>query len=156
MDETEVLPVVAVESLASRCRFYREVCGLPARVRPDVERIVFTSGSVGAVTMPAELAAPVKAYMLSRHSRIGPVISHPRSKRWTFLVRPDIPDEVQLFAELFRRNASVARWGAEVVLPSPYDRHMTYRVWVNSPRDGFRPSGMAVVEAMRSCPSLLP
>ncbi|WP_433526147.1 DNA-directed RNA polymerase subunit beta [Nocardia pseudovaccinii] len=101
--------------------------------------------------MPSALGQMVKAHMQTRHCALGPIISHPRSQRWTFIVRPDLPDEVPLFSELFRLNVTVARFGAQIALPSPADRHGGLRVWIEPPRDTFRPSGVAVVEAIRAC-----
>ncbi|RBO92406.1 hypothetical protein DFR74_10349 [Nocardia puris] len=46
-----------------------------------------------------------------QNENLGPILHHPRSDRWSFLVRPDIPDDVGLFAELFRANVSVVREG---------------------------------------------
>ncbi|BDT98377.1 hypothetical protein IFM12276_14060 [Nocardia sputorum] len=135
----------------SRCRFYREICGLPARIDPQLFRIFIPSGSVGGITVPAEIGAAVKGHMRVHGTRPGPVVSHPRSKRWTFLVVPDMPaDDIALFGELFRLNASASRLGAQIALPSPADRH-GFRVWVQPPRDSHRPSAMAVIESIRAC-----
>ncbi len=101
--------------------------------------------------MPHQLGAAVKARMHSLGVRPGPIVSHPRSKRWTFLIVPDVPDEIRLFAELFRLNVSVARFGAQIALPSPGARQAGFRVWVTPPRDTFRPSGMVVIESIRAC-----
>ncbi len=142
---------VSADTLVSRCRFYREVCGLPARVQPQLRQLFIPSGSVGGITTPAELGAAVKSHMQGRGLQIGPIVSHPRSKRWTFLVVPDVPgDDMALFGELFRLNASVSRLGAQIALPSPADRH-GFRVWVRPPRDSYRPSGLAVIESIRAC-----
>ncbi|WP_406280764.1 DNA-directed RNA polymerase subunit beta [Nocardia sp. NBC_00881] len=150
-DVTEDFPVISADTLASRCRFYREVCGLPARVQPELQQLFIPSGSVGAITVPAKLGAAVKGNMQACGVQLGPIVSHPRSKRWTFLIRPDVPDdELALFGELFRLNASVARLGAQIALPSPTDRH-GFRVWVQPPRDSYRPSGLAVIRAIRTC-----
>lgn len=138
----------SADTPASRCRFYRQ-CGLPAAVQPELGRIIVPAGRVGAITMPARLGQEVKALLQLRRSALGPIISHPRSKRWTYLVRPDLPDEVALFAELFRLDVSVARRGAQIARPSPADRSPCFRVWVEPPRDTFRPSGSVVVAAIR-------
>ncbi|MBF6463753.1 DNA-directed RNA polymerase subunit beta [Nocardia beijingensis] len=138
----------AADTPVSRCLFYRR-CGLAAAVQPELGRIVVPAGRVGAITMPARLGQEVKALMQVRRCALGPIISHPRSGRWTYLVRPDLPDEVGLFAELFRSNVSVARYGAQIALPSPADRSPSFRVWVEPPRDTFRPSGSVVVAAIR-------
>lgn len=134
----------------SRCRFYRQ-CGLAAAVQPEDGRIVVRAGRVGAITMPARLGQKVRTLMQDRRSALGPIVSHPRSRRWIYLVRPDLPDEVRLFAELFRLDVSVARGGAQIALPSPADRSASFRVWIEPPRDTFRPSGSVVVAAVRVC-----
>ncbi|WP_330229862.1 DNA-directed RNA polymerase subunit beta [Nocardia sp. NBC_00508] len=147
MSET---PDLVADTPVSRCRFYRQ-CGLAAGVEPEHGRIVVRADRVGAITMPARLGQEVKALMQVRRSGLGPIISHPRSRRWTYLVRPDLPDEVRLFAELFRLDVSIARGGAQIALPSPADRPPCFRVWVEPPRDTFRPSGAIVVAAIRVC-----
>jgi hypothetical protein len=137
-----------LESPMARCRFYRNSCGLPARIEPELGRISFLAGSIGAITLPAQLGAQVKNHMQQSGSPAGPVVSHPRSKRWTFLVRPDVSNDVPLFAEMFRLNVTLVPPGAEIALPSPVD---DVRVWAHAPRDSYRPSGMAVIEAIRAC-----
>ncbi|MBF6225661.1 hypothetical protein IU470_11170 [Nocardia abscessus] len=82
---------------------------------------------------------------------IGEEFSHVRSKRWTFLTRPDLPDDVRLFAELFRLNVSIVPSGGEIALPSPVDADAGYRHWIVAPQDGFRPSGSSIVDTVRSC-----
>uniref|UniRef100_UPI003F49ABD0 DNA-directed RNA polymerase subunit beta n=1 Tax=Nocardia suismassiliense TaxID=2077092 RepID=UPI003F49ABD0 len=156
MENTETLSTRRAAALESRRRFYVVTCGLPARVRPDLARIMFTVGSVGAVTMPAHLGTLVKAHMLEQaHGRVGPIVSHPRSKRWTFLVCPNLPGDIALFAELHRHCVSVVPIGGEVALPSPLDSLIGYREWVCEPRDGFRPAGTEVIDAVRCCVSPL-
>ncbi|WP_067471428.1 DNA-directed RNA polymerase subunit beta [Nocardia amamiensis] len=152
MDDTRILPMVQADTPTTRCRFYRQSCGLPAIVQPELGgRIVVLAGSVGAITMPARLGGAVKSHMQSQGVRLGPIVSHPRSKRWTYIVVPDVPDEVRLFAELFRLDAYVTRTGAQIALPSPVGRSAGFRVWVMPPRNEFRPSGIAVVESIREC-----
>ncbi|WP_330232354.1 DNA-directed RNA polymerase subunit beta [Nocardia sp. NBC_00508] len=151
LDDTRVLPPVPADTPLTRCRFYRETCGLPARVLPEIGSIIVPAGRVGAITMPHQLGAAVKTRMHNQRVQPGPIVSHPRSKRWTFLIVPDVPDENRLFAELFRLNVSVSRFGAHIALPSPGARQAGFRVWVSPPRDDFRPSGMAVIESIRAC-----
>lgn len=155
MANSDLLPDRRAAVLELRCKFYIVTCGLPARVRPEFARIEFTVGSAGAITMPAQLGALVKAHILTeRNGHIGPIVSHPRSKRWTFLVCPDIPGDIALFAELFRHNVSVVPIGGEVALPSPqFDSMLGYREWVHEPSDGHRPTGTDVVGAIRCCVS---
>ncbi|WP_454197436.1 DNA-directed RNA polymerase subunit beta [Nocardia sp. Marseille-Q1738] len=151
LDDTRVLPSVQADTPLTRCRFYRETCGLPARVQPELGSIIVPAGRVGAITMPAQLGGRVKNHMQAQGTSPGPIVSHPRSKRWTFLIMPDVPDENRLFAELFRLNVSISRFGAQIALPSPGARQAGFRVWVTPPCDDFRPSGMAVVKAIRDC-----
>ncbi|WP_280246279.1 DNA-directed RNA polymerase subunit beta [Nocardia abscessus] len=142
---------MVLESPTARCRFYRNVCGLPARIEPE-GRIFLPCGSVGAITVPAQLGATVKIRMRKLGDPAGPIISHPRSKRWTFLVRPDVPADMPLFTELFRLNATLAPIGAQIGLPSPADGvGAQFRVWAQAPSDSYRPSALAVVGAIRDC-----
>ncbi|NKY30629.1 hypothetical protein NG2371_05536 [Nocardia gamkensis] len=136
----------------SRCAYYRQVCDLPAEVDPpQVGRIVLGMGVAWAVIMPATLGQDVKVWMQRHHHRIGPIMSHPRSKRWTYLTQPDLPDDIMLFAEMFRLDVSLVRAGATVALPSPADRGTTFRAWIARPDSAFRPSGSVVVAAIRGC-----
>ncbi|MEU2030644.1 DNA-directed RNA polymerase subunit beta [Nocardia amamiensis] len=151
LDDTQVLPPVQADTPSTRCRFYWETCGLPARVQPEIGSIIVPAGRVGAITMPHQLGAAVKSRMHSQGVQLGPIVSHPRSKRWTFLIVPDVPDENRLFAEMFRLNVSVSRFGAQIALPSPGARQAGFRVWVTPPRDAFRPFGTAVIECIRAC-----
>ncbi|MEV0046181.1 DNA-directed RNA polymerase subunit beta [Nocardia rhamnosiphila] len=139
------------DTVTTRCAFYRS-CGLAAVVQPETERIVVAAGPhLGAVTMPVELGAAARRSLLGRGVLSGPVISHPRSGRWTFLIAPDILDETPLFAGMFRLNVSVVRSGT-IVLPSPSRRSEAFRTWVTQPRvTGTQPSGMALVAAIREC-----
>ncbi|WP_039803078.1 hypothetical protein [Nocardia araoensis] len=135
----------------SRCMFYRRNCGFNAVIDPpELGRIVLRAGSVWAVTMPSRLGRAVRAHMQSSGIVHGPIVGHPRSGRWTFLVRPDIEDDdVKLFAEMFRREVSIAREGAVIALPSP-SPNGSIRQWVVPARNAFLPSGLAVVEAVRA------
>ncbi|MFI9506302.1 DNA-directed RNA polymerase subunit beta [Nocardia sp. NPDC052566] len=135
----------------SRCAFYRHTCGLPAGIHPEIGRIVVKAGAVGAITMPATLGQRVRDDLLHKRIALGPIISHARSGRWTFLVRPDVRDDVQVFGELFRLNVSIVPIGGEIALPSPDDARTGYRQWVVPPRDNARPSGLDIVAAVRSC-----
>ncbi|WP_328410844.1 DNA-directed RNA polymerase subunit beta [Nocardia sp. NBC_00403] len=140
------------DSPVSRCVFYRRVCDLPATIDPpSLGRIIMKATHVWALTMPAPLGQSVKHDMGRRGAAIGPILSHPRSNRWTFLIRPDVPDDVPLFADLFRHNASVIRDGGTVALPSPTIQSGAIRQWIEPPRDTFRPSGLLVIESVRAC-----
>ncbi|MEV4126708.1 DNA-directed RNA polymerase subunit beta [Nocardia sp. NPDC049707] len=135
---------------ASRCAFYRRTCGLPAGIHPEVGRIVVKVGIVAAITMPARLGRIIHDDMLFRGLALGPIIAHTRSGRWTFLCRPDLPDDMALFAELFRMDVSIVPFGGAVALPSPIDAD-AYRSWVVPPRGTFRPSGAVIAAAVRAC-----
>lgn len=134
----------------TRCRYYRLVCGLPAHIDPPaLGWISFAVGSTAAVTVPAPLGQQVRRHMRQMSSEVGPIIAHPRSNRWTWLVRPDIPeDDTRLFAEMFRLNVHICRTGAAIALPSPAQ---AIRHWVEPPHSTFRPSGLLVVDAVRFC-----
>jgi hypothetical protein len=101
--------------------------------------------------MPAPLGQLVKIHMQQRLSDVGPILSHPRSNRWTYLVRSDLPDDDSLFAEMFRLNVSVVRAGGTIALPSPTDQCVEFRRWVEPPQCTFRPSGLVVVDSIRAC-----
>ncbi|WP_245547871.1 DNA-directed RNA polymerase subunit beta [Nocardia pneumoniae] len=135
----------------ARCAYYRHTCDLPAGVHPEIGRITVRAGFVGAITMPATLGRRVRDDLADRRIALGPIICHERSERWTFLIRPDLSDDVRLFAELFRHNVSIVPSGGEIALPSPDDANARYRHWIVAPRNGFRPSGSSIVEAIRSC-----
>ncbi|TLF92969.1 DNA-directed RNA polymerase subunit beta [Nocardia cyriacigeorgica] len=134
------------ETPVSWCDYYQRVCRLPAAVEPRSGRIVMRACAIGAVTMPAHCGGLV----LARSSIVGPVVAHPRSRRWSFLVQRDVPDDTKLFMELFRLDVSVSPLGAEIVLPSPGESGPGFRVWVKPPHDSVPPSGMAVVDVVRS------
>ncbi|MEU7768382.1 DNA-directed RNA polymerase subunit beta [Nocardia sp. NPDC049190] len=136
----------------TRCHFYRRVCDLPAVIDPPhMGRIVMPATHVWALMMPAHLGQAVKIEMQSQETDLGPILSHPRSIRWTYLIRPDLPDEDSLFAELFRLNVSVVREGGTIALPSPTDQRVEFRRWVEPPRCMYRPSGALVLNAIRAC-----
>ncbi|MGQ4618083.1 hypothetical protein [Nocardia sp. R7R-8] len=101
--------------------------------------------------MPAGLGQKVRDDLTDRRTTLGPIISHVRSKRWTFLTRPDLPDDVRLFAELFRLNVSIVPSGGEIALPSPAAADAGYRHWIVAPQNDFRPSGSSIVDTVRSC-----
>ncbi|RJO72067.1 DNA-directed RNA polymerase subunit beta [Nocardia panacis] len=135
----------------TRCAYYRRTCDLPAGIHPEIGRIVVKAGAVGAVTMPAPLGQRVREELLRRRMTVGPIISHARSGRWTFLVRPDIRDDVHIFADMFRLNVSIVPIGGEIALPSPADAQTGYRQWVVPPADTYRPSGLDIIETVRAC-----
>ncbi|MCP2315873.1 hypothetical protein SAMN04244553_6255 [Nocardia amikacinitolerans] len=133
----------------SRCTYYRRTCGLPAGIEPEAGRIVVTAGFVGGVTMPATLGRRVRDEMLFQGGALGPVVDHVRSRRWTFLCRPDVEEDADLRLRLLRLDVSVVARGGEIVLPSPTDTG--FRRWVNPPRDTFRPSGARIVALALAC-----
>ncbi|MGK8502126.1 DNA-directed RNA polymerase subunit beta [Nocardia asiatica] len=136
-----------------RCAFYKRVCQLPAEVEPEtLGRIVVRAGSiVWGVSAPEPLGHAVADRLRSGGHSLGPIIVHPYSRTWTFLVRPDLPDDPRTFAGLFRDRVKVFRDGALIALPSPADSANRYRVWLEAPQDAYRPSGRVVVDAVRAC-----
>ncbi|WP_225725513.1 DNA-directed RNA polymerase subunit beta [Nocardia sp. JCM 34519.1] len=143
------------DTTRSRCAYYRNICGIPAGIDAEFDRIIVRAGVVGAIAMPAELGTRVQDAMRHNRRTLGPIVSHSKSGRWTFLVRPDLSTEdIRLFAETFRINVSVAPVGGEIVLPSPADDLSGRRRWVVPPLDTFRPSGAIVMEYVRKCARL--
>lgn len=153
--DTETLPVIMADTLETRCDFYRTVCGLDALVQPDFERIIVTvGGDLGAVSAPAELAARTKVQLLRGGVRIGPIVSHPRSSQWTFLVCPHITIDIALHAALFRHDVSVSAAGSQVALPSPVRRHLGFRCWAVAPTDTYRTASTVVIATVAECAGL--
>ncbi|WP_319945175.1 hypothetical protein [Nocardia macrotermitis] len=103
----------------------------------------------GAVTMPADLGERVQR-RLDRDGVAGPVVHHPRARRWTFITGPGSPS-TSVSAELFRLYTTVACAGSPVVLPSADDERTGYRVWVRPPGDtDAAPPLDTVIEAARA------
>ncbi|WP_327109981.1 DNA-directed RNA polymerase subunit beta [Nocardia sp. NBC_01730] len=136
----------------SRCAFYRKVCQLPTVVDPDSGQITMRAGLVWGVMMPVELGQVVKVDMERRQLGGGPIVSHPRSRTWTFLTRSDIVQKLRenIDAELFRHRVTLIGTGGRIGLPSPTDRGVAYRAWITAAYSPFRPSGAAVVESIRA------
>ncbi|WP_280233844.1 hypothetical protein [Nocardia cyriacigeorgica] len=101
--------------------------------------------------MGATLGQAVRDELQRRQLSLGPIVSHPRSRTWTFLVKADIPDSPALFGQLFRAHISVHRTGCRIGLPSPADPPLALRYWVEPPRDPFRPSGAVVISVLSNC-----
>ncbi|MFB8275026.1 hypothetical protein [Nocardia colli] len=140
-------------TLEVRCVQYRRELHLPASIDPTSRRILLHIGAhYGAITMPADLGERVQQ-RLEQAAIAGPVVDHPRAKRWTFLTGPYRPDTLTaaVSAELFRMYATVACTGSQVVLPSPDDEHTGYRTWIRPPEAATtRPPLNAVIEATRA------
>lgn len=141
---------MSADTIRSRCEFYRRVYDLPAVADPTSGLINFPTGLVWAVEMTSELAQRVKTDLDRRGLGGGPIISHPRSARWTFLVRSDVPLRV--------REDELSSWGGrvrlltggeQVGLPSPAECGVFYRAWINAPQSPYRPSGLPIVESAR-------
>ncbi|WP_330229022.1 DNA-directed RNA polymerase subunit beta [Nocardia sp. NBC_00508] len=135
----------------SVCHFYRQVCDLPAEVDPaHLGRITLRAGRVCGLMMPAFIGSEVKAWMQRHGHQAEPVLTHPRSQRWTFLTGPDLPEDIRLFAEMSRLSVSIVRAG-DIALPGPGQRPGLFRAWVQPPHDAYRPPGRIVIEAIRGC-----
>ncbi|WP_245839229.1 DNA-directed RNA polymerase subunit beta [Nocardia donostiensis] len=114
-------------------------------------RISVAARVVWAIRVSASVGHSVRQDLRNRWRVEGPIVSHPRSATWSFLVEPDVPLSPSLIGPLFRANVAVHRDGAEIALPSPADRPFTARHWVVAPRDKFRPSGSVVLAAISRC-----
>ncbi|MCX4091245.1 hypothetical protein [Nocardia sp. alder85J] len=139
--------------LEVRCVQYRREFHLPASIDPGSRHILLdVGGPYGAITMPADLGERVRD-KLSQADLTGPVIHHPRARRWTFITSACRPDTLtkSVSAELFRLYATVACAGSQVVLPSADDERTGYRTWVQTPGNADRvPPLVAVIEATRA------
>ncbi|MCP2296892.1 hypothetical protein APR11_003324 [Nocardia amikacinitolerans] len=146
---------VGADTPRSRVAYYRTVCNLPAVVEPGTGRISFTAGMVWAIEMPSELGQSVKIHLDTTKQGGGPIVTHPRSHTWTFLVRSDIPATmVAAEAALYRsRRITVLGNGERVALPSPADEGSEYRGWITAAHSLFRPSGRAVLYGVHACPT---
>ncbi|WP_405178911.1 hypothetical protein OG225_33835 [Nocardia sp. NBC_01377] len=142
-----------IQDAFARCRLYRKEHRLYGVVDASLGRIMLEVGAVGAVVMPASLGAHVRDSMASGGDPVGPIISHPRSDRWTFLTGPTDNSylDMALFSDLFRVCASVAHPGSTIVLPSPADERGGYRCWISAPQYDYRPGLADVVSATRAC-----
>ncbi|MGV9679157.1 DNA-directed RNA polymerase subunit beta [Nocardia sp. NPDC003482] len=148
---TTALPVLPADPLAAACVYYRQACQLDARVRPELAAlIVTTSHTLGAITMPASLGARVRLYLRDQGRRVGPILSHSASARWTFLTRADIPCDTATSARMYRRQVAVARPGTEITVPS-LSRQRGPRQWVEPPTDPYRTCAALVVAATDAC-----
>ncbi len=149
MDDT-----VMGQTLRTRCEFYRRVCDLPVVVDPpELRRISMQARRTWALKMSATLGAAVRLRMEGEGCPIGPILSHPRTQHWSFLVVPDLPADASMFATLYGLEVSVVRDGGVIALPSPDDRCSVFRRWIEPPHGPFRPSGRVVVDAIAMCTS---
>ncbi|WP_036567191.1 hypothetical protein [Nocardia sp. BMG51109] len=141
------------ETPQSRADYYRTVCGLDARVLLSSGRIVIRGGSIAAFTVPSALGMQVKALLKGCFGRNGPIISHPRSHRWTFFADRTGVDlsDLTVHAQLFRQWISVVPVGGQIMLPSPADLQVAYRTWNLLPPNDFRPTADAVLDVIRNC-----
>ncbi|RDI50728.1 hypothetical protein [Nocardia mexicana] len=102
--------------------------------------------------MPADLGERVQQ-QLAETDLAGPVVHHPRARRWTFITGPAHAGSMtkSLSAELFRLYATVACTGSQVVLPSADDERTGYRTWVQAPETADAVPPLAdVIEATRT------
>ncbi|MBF6170385.1 hypothetical protein [Nocardia blacklockiae] len=147
-------------TLEVRCARYRREFQLPARVDAASRHILLGIGArYGAITMPADLGEGVLRE-LAREGLAGPVVHHPRSRRWTFLTGPAHPGVLTaaISAELFRHYATVACAGSQVVLPSAEDERTGYRTWVRVPEtaDALPPLAEVIAATRAVCARKVP
>ncbi|MET8777064.1 DNA-directed RNA polymerase subunit beta [Nocardia sp. NPDC004654] len=150
---TDPFARVGADTPRSRVAYYRTVCDLPAVLEPHTGRISFTAGMVWAIEMPSELGQSVEIHLETTKQGGGPIVTHPRSHTWTFLVRSDIPATmVAAQAALSRSHRiTVLGNGDRVALPSPADQGSEYRGWITAAHSTFRPSGRAVLSEAHRC-----
>jgi hypothetical protein len=116
-----------------------------------MDGIVMKATHVWAMRMFAPLGQPVRHHIGCSGVAFGPILVVLLSNRWMYSIRPDIPQDVSLYAELFRRNVSVIRDGGTVALPSPAPLSEPFRWWIEPSPDTFRPCGLAVITSVRVC-----
>ncbi|WP_369024120.1 hypothetical protein [Nocardia cyriacigeorgica] len=109
-------------------------------------RIILTVGSVTGVTMPADFGRAMLSSKGFRPVIIGPVVSHPRSRRWTILARSNIADYREVFSHLYRLDTTLAPLGAQIALPSPADGARALRTWVYAPLGAGLPLATDVID----------
>ncbi|MBF6062022.1 DNA-directed RNA polymerase subunit beta [Nocardia terpenica] len=139
----------------SRSDYYSRQCGLRVAVRPGGHIVATaTIGQFGGFTMPVGLGTLVKAQMKARNIGWGPIVAHPRARRWTFLVDWDATLDAgpSLDAELMRANVTAVHAGGEIALPSPTPGSIQ-REWVINPNNAYRPTASAVLNVIRYCVS---
>ncbi|WP_051030256.1 hypothetical protein [Nocardia takedensis] len=133
-----------------RCHYYRTVCGLPAEVDPKSGLITFRAGPVWALEMPSQIAQTVKIDLDRRRLGGGPIISHPRNARWTFLIDSDIPTRLlERDHQLWGDRIRLLTQGEQISLPSPTDCGVFNRTWITATHTPHRPSGTTVIESLR-------
>lgn len=131
--------------------YYRQHCGLPVSIDPCSGRLVVRAGAIAAITMPDALGERVSTSLRAAGVEPGSIIAHTRSRRWTFLLEPDIAfDDYELYAEMYCRSVTLAPIGASVALPVPGDPEDGYRRWKHLPFGTFRPSAALVLEHVRN------
>lgn len=131
--------------------YYRQHCGLPVSIDPCSGRLIVRVGAIAAITAPDALGERVSSSLTAAGIEPGPIIAHTRSRRWTFLLEPDIAfEDYELYAEMYCRSVTVAPNGASVALPVPGDRGDKYRCWKQLPLLAFRPSAALVLEHVRN------
>ncbi|MFI8975016.1 DNA-directed RNA polymerase subunit beta [Nocardia asteroides] len=141
---------VPAETVQARCDFYRAY-GIDAYLQVDLRRLIVVANSrLAGLTLPAELAMRVRGRLRVQQIDLGPVISHPRSKRWTLLVTGNVPADKVTCARLFRHQVSVVRSGTQIALPAPIEGYENLRYWVEPPTAPL-PSGAVVAQAILEC-----
>ena len=132
--------------------YYRKHHDLPAYIEPYAGRLAVKIGEIAAITMPEALGASVLDTSIARGAVTGPIILHTRSRRWTFLLEPDIPfEDYELYAEMYRKSVTIAPIGASVALPTPSDPEDSYRRWKQLPANASRPSAADLIDLIREC-----
>ncbi|WP_329405460.1 DNA-directed RNA polymerase subunit beta [Nocardia vinacea] len=139
---------MSADTPQTRCEFYRRTCELPAQVDPTSGRITMRANLIWGLMMPSVLAQQVKRRLEVDQRGVGPIVLHPRSNTWTFIVRSDVP--LNAFNGLYKHQVQVINAGGEIALPSPAPQGGLTRSWIIPPNATYRPSGFEVVNALRA------
>ncbi|MFD4433524.1 DNA-directed RNA polymerase subunit beta [Nocardia sp. NPDC058497] len=140
-------------SIASRCAYYQQVCQLPAVLDPDSGQIIVVAGRVQAVMMPSVLGHRVRGELDRSDADSGPIVSHPKSRSWTFITAADrridqLPDATLLWVN----NVVVFASGVRIGLPTPTAIDAaSCREWQEPPTSPQRPTTTTVLDAVQAC-----
>lgn len=140
-------------SVAARCAYYQQVCQLPAVLDPDSGQLIVSAGRVQAVMMPSALGHRVRIELDRTDADSGPIVSHPKSRSWTFITTADRPiDELPDATLLWVNNVVVLASGARIGLPTPTAIGAApCREWQMPPSSPQRPTTTTVLDAVRAC-----
>lgn len=133
----------------AQVKYYKQRCGITAFLRSGSGPIFVPAGLVGAIVVPAALAAG----LVRRLPFVVPAIINRQVGRrttWTLLTAP-VPSHLRRSARtaelLHRWGAGIVGDGEEILLPSPGDP--AHRWHGSAPTDRYRPSPVSIIAALR-------